>query len=305
MRKKGDTADGAVAVIAARQHGVVSSAQLVAAGLTREAISRRVRAGRLHRVHQGVYAVGHPRLSTQGKWMAAVLACGRIASNTTDSVLGHWGAAVSHRSAAALWQLLPANDGPVDVSVPTTAGHKQRRGIRLHRCRVLPPACVISRDRIPVTTPERTIADLRRLAATRDRPGSISANELRRAIRQAEVLGLPIELDSTLAGTRSDLELAFLQLCRRHDLPEPEVNVKIGALEVDFLWRQRHLIVETDGYRYHRGRAAFESDRARDLALRAAGYEVIRLSEQQINEEAGPVAQILKKLLSPGAVRRT
>jgi len=94
--------------------------------------------------------------------------------------------------------------------------------------------------------------------------------------------------------TRSELEHLFLRLCRRYRLLTPEVNARIGSLTVDFLWRDRRLIVETDGYRYHRGRAAFEDDRARDLELRALGFEVVRLSHRQVMDEPERVAAILR-----------
>jgi very-short-patch-repair endonuclease len=113
------------------------------------------------------------------------------------------------------------------------------------------------------------------------------------------VLGLPIGSDANHDRTRSDLERDFLRLCRRHRLPAPEVNARIGRFLVDFLWRDRRLIVETDGYRYHRGRQAFEDDRARDLEQRALGYEVIRLSYRQVIDEPGRVAEVLRTALAP------
>jgi very-short-patch-repair endonuclease len=152
---------------------------------------------------------------------------------------------------------------------------------------------------IPVTTPGRTIADLRR--ALRGGVRLISSRELRRAIRQAGVLGLPIGDEQDLDRTRSDLEWDFLMVCRNHRLPIPEVNVRIGPHLVDFLWRDRMVVVETDGYAFHRGRIAFESDRARDLDLRARGFEVIRLSEKQVNEEPGLVAEVVGAALRVGA----
>ena len=166
----------------------------------------------------------------------------------------------------------------------------QRKGIRLHRSRTLTPNLVTRRKNIPVTKPSRTIADLRRV---------VSPKELRRAIRQAEVLGLPLGPDSKFDRTRSDLELLFLRLCRRYRLPEPEVNVRVDRFLVDFLWRDPRLIVETDGYKYHRGHAAFQDDHDRDLKLRALGYEVIRLSEQQVADEPTHVAEVLKTMLEP------
>jgi very-short-patch-repair endonuclease len=150
---------------------------------------------------------------------------------------------------------------------------------------------VTRRHGIPVTKPAQTIVDLR---------CCVSARELRRAIRQADVLGLPIGPDVDRDRTRSDLERDFLRLCRRHCLPIPEVNVRVGPHLVDFLWRERQLVVETDGYRYHRGRAAFEDDRARDLDLRGRGFQVIRLSEKQVDEDPRGVAEVLAPALGVG-----
>ncbi|MGH2954890.1 MAG: type IV toxin-antitoxin system AbiEi family antitoxin domain-containing protein [Solirubrobacterales bacterium] len=175
-----------VARIASRQHGVVSYEQLIAAGLTPSGVARRVRAGRLHRIHRGVYAVGHRGLSNEGRWMAAVLACGPDA-------------ALSHRSAAGLLGLLrPRENAWVHVTIPGTAGRKRRRGIHLHRSPYLTNPLTTTRNGIRVTTPARTIADLKLTAP---------AHEVRRATRQAEFLGLP--LDHPTDGTRSDLERLF------------------------------------------------------------------------------------------------
>lgn len=236
---------------------------------------RRVEAGRLHRLHQGVYAVGHARPPQEGLWMAAALACGE-------------GAVVSHRSAAALWGLLRRDSGLIEITVPSHAGKRRRDGIRLHRSRTLTPATTTGRRGIPVTKPARTIADLR---------DSVSEKERRRAIRQANVLGLPLGPGVERDRTRSDLELDFLALCKSHDIPVPEVNVKIDGIEADFLWRNANLIVETDGYIYHRGEVAFQDDRDRNLQFRLRGYEVLRLSGEQVADEPIAVATALKQRL--------
>lgn len=214
------------------------------------------------------------------------------------TVLERWGATLSHRSAAHLLGLLPIGDGPVDVSVLGRGGKREQRGIRIHRSQTLSPADVTLRNGIPVTSPARTLADLRRVVSTPGRKGLIAPKELRRAIRQANVLGLPVGEEERRERTRSELERDFLCLCRQHHLPTPEVNVRVGSHLVDFLWRERMLIVETDGYRYHSGRVAFEDDRARDLDLRAHGYEVIRLSYRQVTKEPEAVAGVLRAALS-------
>ncbi len=282
MDAKVARSDARVAEIAGRQHGVISIGQLRRAGITRDAVRRRLETGRLHRIHRGVYAVGHPGISRHGGWMAAALACGE-------------GAAVSHRSAAELWGLLMPNEGPIDVSVLGTAGRARRSGLRVHRRASLVAVQVIRRHGIPVTKPGQTIADLR---------GAVSPRELRRAIRQANVLGLPIGPEAGRDRTRSDLERAFLRICRRRRLPAPEVNVRVGPHLVDFLWRSRRLVVETDGYRYHRGRQAFRDDRTRDLDLRSRGFEVLRLSEEQIDDEPERVAEALRTVLDRPRLQR-
>jgi hypothetical protein len=295
MPNKSDIVDAALARVAASQYGVVTAKQLAGLGLGRSSISERTSAGRLHRIHQGVYAVGHRDLSLHGCFMAAVFACGE-------------GAVLSHGSAAVLWKLLKPLDGPVHVSVPTTSGRKRRRGIHLHRTQALavpspsPSSSAIRggrgrrhlttyRDRIPVTSVARTIEDLR---AT-----SFPPRLLRRAIRQAEFMGLRLEGIET-DRSRSDLETLFLNLCRRYGLPPPEVNVKLGRWEVDFLWRSKRLVVETDSWTYHRGSVAFEDDHARDLDLRAAGYTVLRFIDKQLESESERVAADVRRALELG-----
>lgn len=286
-----------IAELAARQHGVVSVDQLRRLGVGEEGIRVRVATWRLHRLHRGVYAVGHAAPPPEGRALAGVLALGRGTRGRAGSVLAYWGAAVSHRSAAWLWGLLPLSQAPCDVIVAGNGGRSRRSGVRVHRSRSLRPADVTLCRGIPVTTPTRTIADLREAISTR-RSGAIASHELRKAIRQANVLGLPIGQRDAKVRTRSDLEGDFLRLCRRHRLPRPEVNVRIGPSLVDFLWRERQLVVETDSYLYHRGEVAFQDDHRRDLDLRRRGYEVIRLSEEQIDEEPGRVAETLAETLS-------
>jgi very-short-patch-repair endonuclease len=145
------------------------------------------------------------------------------------------------------------------------------------------------RHRIAVTTPARTVADLRRVVAQ---------GELRRAIRQAGVLGLVIGEDASPDRTRSELERLFLSLCDRFRLPVPNVNVRIGLYTADFLWARRRVVVETDGWRAHRGRLAFEEDHARDLELRLHGYEVLRFTYSQVVDEPARVAAALRARLA-------
>jgi very-short-patch-repair endonuclease/predicted transcriptional regulator of viral defense system len=285
-----------IAEIASKQHGVVAIDQLRRLDLSEKAIGRRVAGGLLHHVHRGVYAVGHSALAPEGRSLAAVLALGGEPRGG-GSVLEHWGAAVSHRSALSLWSLLPVSRAPIDVIVDGYGGRARRVGIRVHRSLSLRPGEVTLDRGIPVTTPARTIADLRAAISARRR-GAISSRELRKAIRQANVIGLPIGAKHAKVRTRSDLEGDFLRLCRRHQLPPPEVNVRIGPHLIDFLWREKRLVAETDSYLYHRGEVAFQDDHARDLELMRRGFEVLRISELQLDERPAQVAEVLAMRLA-------
>lgn len=207
--------------------------------------------------------------------MAAVLACGD-------------GTALSHMSAAALWGLLRPVTGLVDVTIPARSGRARRAEIRLHRSMTLRRGSVTKHLCIPVTTPARTIEDLR---------GAVPPHLVRRATRQAEMA--KYRLGPTIGGdrTRSDLERDFLKLCRRYRIPAPEVNEKVGRWTVDFLWRESRIAVETDFFDYHRGRIAFQDDRARELELRRRGFAVHRFSEVQIDDEPEEVAVDLRDAL--------
>ena len=206
--------------------------------------------------------------------MAAVLACGD-------------GAVLSHRSAAELWQLLAPGDGPIHVTLPTPSGGRRRRdSLRIHRSS-LPTSDTAVRSAIPVTTPARTIADLKR---------TVPPAAVRKAIREAEFRGLDLG-DIESDRTRSDLERAFLRLCRRYRLPEPEVNIPVAGFTVDFLWRQQRLAVETDGYAAHRGRQAFEDDRERELALAELGIRLRRFSDRQVEQRPAQVAAAVRAAL--------
>ena len=147
MRPKSAKPDLTIARIASKQHDVVSITQLLDAGLTRPGVKRRLQAGRLHHIHRGVYAVGTPALTREGRWMAAVLACGESA-------------VLSHASAAALWSISPTCPPWAHVTVPGNGGRRQRKGIVLHRSTTLTPADVTVRRGIPVTTHARTMRDL-------------------------------------------------------------------------------------------------------------------------------------------------
>ena len=284
-----------IAVIAERQHGVATRAQLLDTGMTRGAIDARVRADRLHAIHRGVYLLGGlaGRLAPPSAIeMAAVLACGPQAR-------------VSHRSAAALWELLPKPDsGPVDITLPTRL-RRRRPGIRAHRSD-LGPRDTTRREGIPLTTAARTLRDLsslvssirlNRIAARAERAGLVSAEDLHTLVKQhqnrpgARLLRTALQADE-LTFTRSQAEERFLELVPQSGLACPSTNVTVAGHELDFLWRSASLAVEVDGYRYHRSRRSFESDRRKDAELAAAGIQVLRVTWRQIDEE--PTATLVR-----------
>jgi hypothetical protein len=296
MGGEGDI-DLAIAALAARQHGRVSARQLRELGLGRHAISHRVKRRWYIEEHRGVYAVGHAQPSREARAMAAALAYGGRA-------------VIGRRSAAALWQLRAASPGDVDVIVRSGAGYKPRKGIKLRRCTDLRDAEITELDGIPVTTVARTIFD----CAAMLRP-----HELRRVVEQAELLGVfdGRALDAVLAGrrgrpgapaltallddlrahgmpvTRSALEAEFLEDCLARGLPRPLVNHRVVGYEVDFCWPHARLIVELNGFRYHRSRDAFERDHAKRLALERAGWRVVSCTPRLRGDAVARVAALL------------
>jgi len=289
--------DRKLAALARRQHGVVSRGQLIELGLGSGAIDARMRTGRLHAVHRGVYAVGHTSLSQRGLWMAAVLASGD-------------GAVLSHLSAAALWRLVDPARAPIDVT--SAHGRRGRRGIRLHRG-IVPLQERTARYGIPVTSVARTLLDmaeppsaekrLRRAYEEADRLNLLHREELERTCRLGVGRhGIPalrrLMREERDGATRSPLEDIFGTLCRKHKLPFPALNAHLLGFEVDALWSKQRLVVELDGFAYHRHRAAFERDRARDAALQAAGFRVVRFTYRRLDREPDAVAAQLRALLT-------
>jgi very-short-patch-repair endonuclease len=300
MRKQLASAPGdrAVAALARRQYGVVGGSQLRELGVSNRGVAQRVEAGRLHRIHTGVYAVGHTVLGLHGRWMAAVLACGPTA-------------VLSHGAAAALWELRRSEATTVDVTVPGTGGRRKRKGIRVHRARSLEST---TRDGIPVTTPGRTILDL---AARLDRRGIerlLDRAELQRlgdvlsldALARAhtghrgahKVLSILQDHDPGTTLTKSELEEAFYALCQRAGLPKPaKVNDHVEALEADFIFKNQRVLVETDSWQHHRSRESFEQDRRRDAIHAAAGWRTLRFTHRQIEYEPATVAAAIEAAL--------
>jgi len=281
-----ETPDRTIGGLAAAQYGLVTRAQLDNVGLGRGAIALRVRHGRLHRVHRGVYLVGHASSLSLARELAAVLAYGPTA-------------VLSHRSAAWLWSLLPVRPEVVEVIV---AGRERRPrvGVRPHLTRVLDARERTTKHGVPVTTPARTLLDLAAAASRRDLERAFEEALLRRLV-EARALRCLIarraprqgtrrlrELLDQLAEpalTRSEAERRLLELVRAGGLPAPRTNARLHGLEVDMHWPRHRLVLEVDGFAYHSSPGAFERDRRRDAELAAAGVTVVRVTWRQIVTE--------------------
>ena len=291
--------DRTIARIANSQWGVVSRRQLLAEGLSSEAISRALQAKRLHRVLPGIYAVGHVRLRRVGWWQAALLYCGG------EAVL-------SHRTAAVVWGILPG-DGlrPVDVISRGGTGREQP-GIHVRRM-ALNGAEKAERFGLRVTNPARTLVDLAGVSHGRelrelveraqdarrfDRIGIeriVAASPRRPGARSLAAIATLLGPDRD--GARSELERRFLCLCRSERLPLPKVNEVIEGRRRDFVWPDQRLIVETDGYRWHSSRKAMRRDRSRDRELMIAGWRPARFTYEDVVFEPAEVAVELRALL--------
>ena len=288
-----DEATVAIRDLAERQHGVVARRQLIALGLGRGLIQDRIDAGRLLPLHQGVFALGHRRIGIRGEWMAATLACG------PDAYL-------SHGSAAQLWGIRGSRR-PHEVL--RVSGHRRPHGVWLHQTRSLPNEDVTIEAGIPVTSIERTIMDnagrlderqLEHMIVDAERSGRLVWRELHRVIEQGNgrkglrrLRRVVARVDPRAADTISPLEVDFLSLCQKAGLLLPQVNVMVEGHLADFYWPRAKVIVETDGYAYHKDRAAFERDREVTVALTAAGYTVHRATYRMLQRDPGPFLALI------------
>jgi very-short-patch-repair endonuclease len=291
--------------LATEQHGVVALWQLVMLGFGTRAVERRVRDGRLNQLHRNVYAVGHRRSTQRSFWWGAVLAYGN------ESLL-------SHRSAAALWELSRQRAGPIDVTAPIgRQGPSRREGLWIHRSRLHVEDRTMHAD-IPVTTVARTlfdyaeVVDFRRLEDAweeADRLKLLRLTEVERVCergygrRALKPIRRLLSEARAVTRTRSPLEDRFQDFCRHFDLPPHSTNVEVLGKEVDVLWPAAKLIVELDSWEFHSHRAAFQRDRARDTHLLVAGYRTIRVTHDRLDKEAPELASQLRRLLTVEAAR--
>ncbi|MCW2993782.1 MAG: hypothetical protein JWQ18_1277 [Conexibacter sp.] len=300
-----DDLEHRIAAFAADHHAIASHAELRALGLGESAIEYRLAIGRLHRRYKGIYAIGHQLVPKEGRWRAAVLACGPKA-------------VLSHGDAAAHWGLMSSRGSVIHVSTPARSGRDPDRSrIRLHRPGTLRAWECALNEGIPTTTVARTLLDLAPLLRPRaledtiahanrlglfdlvavrrclaEHPRQHGAPALRRLLGAMEGVGA--------ADLRSILEVLLLQLCDDHDLLRPVANARVAGFTVDFCWPAAKLVVEADSYTYHSMPSTFESDRERDQRLALAGYTVVRFTYNQVTREPEAVAHRVRLLLAPG-----
>ncbi len=282
-----------IAQIAQLQRGRVSRAQLLAAGVSSSAVSRLVVAGGLFPDHRGVYAVGHPASVRLGAEAAAVLAAGD-------------GAVLSHLSAAALWGIADADTALIHVTLANRKGPRLR-GVCIHRSCTIAARDIRVREGLPVTSPARALLEIAPSTTERALELAFDRGIVNRIVQLSDVaellhrasghsgcarLAAVLRTHSSPSLTRSEAEERLLALIRKAQLPSPAVNSRLLGYEVDFYWRAQRFVLEVDGFRFHSTRRAFEHDRRKDAALRAAGVTTMRVTWRQI--EAEPIAVIVR-----------
>lgn len=284
-----------ILALAVRQYGHVTRRQLLDLGVSSRVINDRIAAGRLTPVHAGVYAVGPVRMDPPARAMAAVLACGPDA-------------ALSHLSAASLWGMEARWVFPLHV---TAVGERDRPGICAHRSSTLAGRDLRRRAGIRVTSPSRTLLDaapsvserkLTRMVNDARRARIVTPDQLQDVIernpRHRGAKLLAPHAGTIVAATASAFEDLFLSVCERFGLPTPRVNVNVNGYEVDALFEAEKVIVELDGWEFHKDRSAFTADRERDAGSLAAGYVTVRITWERLHgrpdREAARLLRILR-----------
>lgn len=293
--------DVRLARLASRQHGVVNIRQLLALGFTRDQIRFRIATGRLHRLHRGVYAVGHTALPWQAPFVAAVFVAGE-------------GAVLSHSSAAAWWAIRPRPSGNVHVTIPRNTGRGRHHRVTIHRARALKPDEVTMRHGVPVTTVARTLLDYTgtaprhladravELAVSRHLVGA-EVHDVMRAHPNAR--GIPTlrallrEHGDHGNWRQSDFEAYIIDICRTHGIPLPQTNVPLLGEVVDAYWPEYRVVAEPDGMTWHGTRAAARRDRKNDGVRMANGVITVRITDEQAEQDGRAVAAAII-----GAMRR-
>ena len=303
-KKRTESVEQAIAILAGKQHGVVARRQLRDLGLLDGAIDDRIASGYLQPLFRGTFAIGHRAISRKSRMLAATLAC-------------ESGTVLSHGSAAELLGLWDKRLPVVHVIPPDWSGRKVP-DIRWHRVRLPTTDEITVRDRIRCTTISRTIVDM---------AGQSGWGQLRRLVEQAAILRLldPDEIDLVLSRgrrrgaprlravlspwrslpkdlrIRSRLEARLLPILIEEGLPSPRCNTRLQIdghrLEIDMLWEKQKLAIETDGEETHGTPVAFQRDRLRDQLLLAAGYRTARITWLQVQDEPTAVVRRIARML--------
>lgn len=286
--------DRAIATITGRQHGYITRAQLLAAGLGPDAIRYRVATGRLIPVYAGVYAVGRVNAAPVARACAAVLACG-------DRSL------LSHGSAASLWGFYKYWDEPFEVTAPTV---RHRKGIQVHRSTKLLRPDLDRQLGIPVTSPARTVLDVAprlsekrltrvvndarhaRLLHLEDLSDVLNRNPFHRGYRRLRPF-----VEDPRNPSRSSLEDDFIEFVKRYGLPMPVTNTYLLGYEIDVLYPAERVIVEIDSFEFHSDRSSFGNDRKRDAIMLAAGYVTVRITDDRMKHDGAEEAARLLTIL--------
>jgi very-short-patch-repair endonuclease len=291
--------DRAVTRIAGGQRDLVSTEQLSECGLDKDAVARRVRAGWLRLVFQGVYSVGSGELPPLGLEQAALMSCGR-------------GSFVSHRSAAFVWGMRKTPPPLVEVSF-VGLGCRSRKGMRVHRITGVDRSELRRHEGLWLSSPARAVLEVaavgtkgelvdvidQGLALRRFTPGDLKmVLERHRGRRGAGRLAEVLADDTAMAISRSRAEKALLRLIRDAGLPMPETNVRFGRFEADFVWPNERVIVELDSATYHSGPGVFERDHEKDLVFRGAGFDVMRPTRAHVVYQGPRVLVLLVKALA-------
>jgi hypothetical protein len=287
--------DAAIAAVAATQVGNIKREQLLRLGMSRSQIAHRIRLGRLHPLHRGVYSVGYPPTDPLQWAAAAVLACGPRAM-------------LSHHSAMTLWGLWQRWDRPFEL---TLAGDRRPKGFRTHRVRNLLRRDVGTERGIRVTSPARTLIDMAPCLTRKSLTRAVNNARHKQILTLGDLADVAARFpylpgakllsafETTRGGpTRSGWEDDFPAFCKRHGLPEPIMSAVVAGHEVDALFPAEKVIVELDSWDFHWSRQSFEDDRNRDMDTAAADHQTVRMTAERLERseqyEADRLDQILR-----------
>ena len=270
--------------------------QLLAAGVSSDAIKHRLKTERLHRVHRGTYAVGHLATAWRARAQQALLAFDGFA------VISHWWA-------AALWGLMPVPDGRVDVTRAKSSA-RRRKDILVHGTTLLDTRDFTTRLGLRITTPERTILDLAASLSQYDLEALIADAMVRklvtvdslkailtRAGRRRGAAKLKRALEESPGLTRSQYERLLRRICRAADLPQPITNAIVEGREVDAYFPKHGVIVEVNPFSTHGHKRAHDKDTRKIAELNAKGYIVLPFTDKQLTDEPLYVAARIAEAL--------